>query len=94
MMKMVDAPGREYNLLKSVIYLKYQLKLDKVNGYEYTQFAIVLSYTGYFTSDNEPDGIENATHNTFQYIVRVPSSFAFQMYCGLPFQFRRAHYHR
>jgi hypothetical protein len=21
-------------------------------------------YTGYFTSDNEPDGIENATHNT------------------------------
>jgi hypothetical protein len=22
-------------------------------------------YTGYFMSDNEPDGIENATHNTF-----------------------------
>jgi hypothetical protein len=22
-------------------------------------------YTGYFTSDNEPGGIENATHNTF-----------------------------
>jgi hypothetical protein len=22
-------------------------------------------YTGYFTSDNEPEGIENATHNTF-----------------------------
>jgi hypothetical protein len=21
-------------------------------------------YTGYFTSDNEPGGIENATHNT------------------------------
>jgi hypothetical protein len=21
-------------------------------------------YTGYFTSDNEPDGIKNATHNT------------------------------
>jgi hypothetical protein len=21
--------------------------------------------TGYFTSNNEPDGIENATHNTF-----------------------------
>jgi hypothetical protein len=21
--------------------------------------------TGYFMSDNEPDGIENATHNTF-----------------------------
>jgi hypothetical protein len=23
------------------------------------------NYTGYFTSDNEPDGIENATHTTF-----------------------------
>jgi hypothetical protein len=23
------------------------------------------SNTGYFTSDNEPDGTENATHNTF-----------------------------
>jgi uncharacterized membrane protein len=22
-------------------------------------------HTGYFTSDNEPDRIENATHNTF-----------------------------
>jgi hypothetical protein len=22
-------------------------------------------HTGYFTSDNEPDEIENATHNTF-----------------------------
>jgi hypothetical protein len=22
-------------------------------------------HTGYFTSDNEPDGIENATHTTF-----------------------------
>jgi hypothetical protein len=22
-------------------------------------------YTGYFTSDSEPGGIENATHNTF-----------------------------
>jgi hypothetical protein len=24
-----------------------------------------IQYTGYFTSDNEPDGIKNATHNTF-----------------------------
>jgi amino acid transporter len=22
-------------------------------------------YTGYFTNDNDPEGIENATHNTF-----------------------------
>jgi hypothetical protein len=24
-----------------------------------------IFYTGYFMSDNEPDGIENASHNTF-----------------------------
>jgi hypothetical protein len=24
------------------------------------------SFGGYFTSDNEPDGIENATHNTLR----------------------------
>jgi hypothetical protein len=31
-------------------------------------FVPILSYmqdAGYFTSDNEPGGIENATHNTF-----------------------------
>jgi hypothetical protein len=26
---------------------------------------LIQKYTGYFTSDNAPDGIENATHNTF-----------------------------
>jgi hypothetical protein len=26
-----------------------------------------LKYTGYFTSDNEPGGIENATHNTLEH---------------------------
>jgi hypothetical protein len=24
-----------------------------------------ILYTGYFTSDNEPNGIKNATHNIF-----------------------------
>jgi hypothetical protein len=24
-----------------------------------------MYYTGYFTRDNDPDGIEDATHNTF-----------------------------
>jgi hypothetical protein len=24
-----------------------------------------MTYTGYFANDNEPGGIENATHNTF-----------------------------
>jgi hypothetical protein len=28
----------------------------------------------YFTSDNEPDGIENATHNTF---VKLTCKFVF-----------------
>jgi hypothetical protein len=29
------------------------------------QFKNITQYTGYFASDNEPGGIENATHNTF-----------------------------
>jgi hypothetical protein len=27
--------------------------------------SIAFNYTRFFTSDNEPDGTENATHNTF-----------------------------
>jgi hypothetical protein len=45
---------------------------------------------------NEPDGIENATHNTFAkqtWILSAGMRFTLQMYCGLYFQFRRAHYH-
>jgi hypothetical protein len=30
-----------------------------------TIYLTYSMYTGYFTSDNEPGGIENATHNTF-----------------------------
>jgi hypothetical protein len=37
------------------LYLNLIIKLDTLN----------IQGTGYFTSDNEPDGIENATHNTF-----------------------------
>jgi hypothetical protein len=29
------------------------------------QWTLQVINTGYFTSDNEPDGITNATHNTF-----------------------------
>jgi ABC-type phosphate transport system substrate-binding protein len=54
-------------------------------------------YTGYFTSDNEPGGIENATHNTLE---RKPGHggdknirLFLLMYCGLHVLFRRAHYH-
>jgi hypothetical protein len=35
---------------------------------------ILKRYTGYFTSDNEPDGIENATHNT---IAKLTGIFVF-----------------
>jgi hypothetical protein len=28
-------------------------------------------YTGHFTSDNKPDGIENATHNTLASLTRI-----------------------
>jgi hypothetical protein len=41
----------------------------------------------------EPDGIENATHNTFGkhnwILTWKTSKFAFHMYCGLHFQLRR-----
>jgi hypothetical protein len=30
--------------------------------------------TGYFTSDNVPDGIKNATHNTFSYFRKKPAT--------------------
>jgi hypothetical protein len=30
-----------------------------------TAYRKKFKYTEYFTSDNEPDGTENATHNTF-----------------------------
>jgi hypothetical protein len=36
-------------------------------------------------------GIENATHNTI--FTAAKSSFTFQKYCGLHFQFHRAHYY-
>jgi hypothetical protein len=53
-------------------------------------------YTGYFTSDNEPGGIENATHNTSGEkagFYRLHVQVYVPMYCGLHFLFRRAHYH-
>jgi hypothetical protein len=32
----------------------------------YVQLSVkTFVFTGFFTSDNEPGGIENATHNTF-----------------------------
>jgi hypothetical protein len=44
---------------------------------------------------NEPDGIENATHNTFAKLTWTLSTSIFRnnMYCGLHFHFRRGHYH-
>jgi hypothetical protein len=34
-------------------------------------YAMFNQYTGYFTSDNELNGIENATHNTFQKLTWI-----------------------
>jgi hypothetical protein len=52
-------------------------------------------YTGSFTSDNEPDGIENATHNTFS--KKAGYYFNSRLFSGnvvwVTFQFRRAHNH-
>jgi hypothetical protein len=46
---------------------------------------------------NEPDGIENATHNTcpkkFDIEIKICVQLFLEMYCGLHFQFRQAHYH-
>jgi hypothetical protein len=40
-------------------FFKVIVQLPSTRGQSY------INYTGYFTCDNEPDGIENATHNTF-----------------------------
>jgi hypothetical protein len=48
--------------------------------------VVWIKYTRYFTPDNEPDEIENATHNTFTkqtwISTQAKSRFALQMYCG------------
>jgi hypothetical protein len=47
-------------------------------------------FGGHFTSDNEPDGIENATHNT---LWKIAGYFNFNirlflgMYCGLHYYY-------
>jgi hypothetical protein len=41
-------------------------KIKSLSKNKYSDSKMPSStYTGYFTSDNEPDGIKNATHNTF-----------------------------
>jgi hypothetical protein len=37
---------------------------------------LLFNYTGYFTNDNEPDGIENATHNN-RYICNANVDICF-----------------
>jgi hypothetical protein len=54
------------------------------------------TYTRYFTSNNEPDGIENATHNTLakQSWIWIMDGDNIQVCTvSVHFQFRRAHYH-
>jgi hypothetical protein len=70
-------------------YVSRIWQLTKINLVKAAVSAYVFKYyTGYFTSDNEPNGNENATQNTF------PKYPAFlETYCGLHFRIRRAHYH-
>jgi hypothetical protein len=72
-------------------------KRTKIDVESMGNFPKNFSNTGYFRSDNGPDGIENATHNTFAKQIwmwtRTTSRFALQIYCGLHFQFRQAHHH-
>jgi hypothetical protein len=47
-----------YLLLLARYFVFFQLKLG-------VYLLILIENRGYFTSDNQPGGIENATHNTF-----------------------------
>jgi hypothetical protein len=50
----------------------------------------------YFTSDNEPDGIINSTHNTFSKKAghfKFSSQLFSEIWGGLHFKLRQAHYH-
>jgi hypothetical protein len=49
---------RQFRSIKYIIF--YFCGIEWLSNY----FKQTL-YTGYFTSDNDPDRIENATHNTF-----------------------------
>jgi hypothetical protein len=52
---------------RDVLLLFYMFALREdfnIIGIIYT-YVLGFINTGYFTSDNVPDGIENATHNTF-----------------------------
>jgi hypothetical protein len=64
----------------------------------FTAYSIYFfKYTEYFASDNAPDAIEKCNPQyTCKINLNFPTSisrFTLQMYCGLHFQFRRAHYH-
>jgi hypothetical protein len=48
---------------------KLTAKMKKVHLMFFETDLISKIYTGYFTSINEPGGIENATHNTFPVII-------------------------
>jgi hypothetical protein len=47
----------------------------------------MLEDTGYFTSDNEPDGIENATHSTFAKLTWMFVFFSKNIKHSLPCSF-------
>jgi hypothetical protein len=38
--------------------------VNNLQDYRISSYVRTIVHTRYFTSDNEPEGIENATHNT------------------------------
>jgi hypothetical protein len=61
-------------------YVSRIWQLTKINLVKAAVSAYVFNYyTGYFTSDNEPNGNENATQNTFpkklDVEIKIPSFF-------------------
>jgi hypothetical protein len=64
--------------------------VNNLQDYRISSYVRTIVHTRYFTSDNEPEGIENATHNTLgkrTWIwTRRMSKFALEMYCGLHFK--------
>jgi hypothetical protein len=57
-------------IMEWAVYFRKYDRYDKIS-FTFIRFLYILYYTGYFTSDNEPDRIENATHNTFATLTRI-----------------------
>jgi hypothetical protein len=61
------------------------LTADVTESFQSLYIFQFVFYAGYFTSDNEPGGIENATHNTFAKLTWI---FVFDLK-NIAVQFRK-----